>query len=236
MVFLDAAQRSQMHLLDEKVIPTIRTLYDSDYGVLAILLMGSTAFKSRFSDWDDFDLQVYTSRKTPMASYYEIIRDAGKRYLASAYFIRLDPTNNPKRTVLDQADVRILFGSKESLSHIFVDRPRRIEPLPHEYVPFVFASHYETLFNILVDIFFILNRYERRGRRNTIKPRVARDGLRTICRDFYLFYGINRPIPERAQWRTMKQDVVSLLVEKGFAEICRNRKFAEEAIELMRAD
>jgi hypothetical protein len=29
-----------MHPLDEKVIPTIRKLYDSDYGILAILLGG----------------------------------------------------------------------------------------------------------------------------------------------------------------------------------------------------
>ena len=37
MVFLDAAQRSRMHPLGEKVIPAIRTLYDSDYGVARAL-------------------------------------------------------------------------------------------------------------------------------------------------------------------------------------------------------
>ena len=222
-----------MHLLEEKVIPTIKRQFDSEYGIRAILLMGSTASKTEFSDWDDFDLQVYTDKRPPPFSHYELLRDSNKRFLVSAYFLQFDPANDLKRTVLEQRDVKILFGSKESLRHIFVDRPRRIASIRPEYIPLTFATYYENYFNILVDIFFILNRYERRGKRDATKPRVARDGLRAISSNFHQFYGVNHTIPKGTKWRKMIQDVTSLFVEKRFAEICRNKNFAEAAIELM---
>ena len=203
--------------------------------VEAVLVVGSTALKSRVEDWDDFDLQIYTQSKPEWESHYEILNVSGRHYLVSAYYIQLDPTSNPEPTVMEQNDVRILLGSYESLRHIRVDRPSRIEPLPHELRRF--ERHYEVFFNILVDIFFILNRYEAKGRPYATKPRVARDGLRTISRHFYRFYGVNRgqSIPKNARWKGIMWDTVSLLQERGFASICQNGKFAEAAIDLILA-
>lgn len=194
-------------------------------------MVGSTAFRSRFEDWDDFDLQIYTRSKPEWNSHYEILNDSGKHFLISAYYLQINPTVNPKPAVLDQKDVRVLFGSKESLKHIRVDRPRRIEPLPHT-IPH-FEAYHEVFFNILVDIFFILNRYEAHGRPFATKPRVARDGLRTICRHFYQFYGINQSISENARSRTLIKEMASILREKGYAESCKNNRFAKVAIDLM---
>ena len=193
--------------------------------------MGSTAFRSEFVDWDDFDVQVYTRAKHARSSYYEILNDSGRHYLLSAYYYQLDPANHPVRDVTKQSDVEILFGREKSLRHIFVDRPRRVEPLRHELTKF--GTYYERYFEILVDIFFILNRYEARGKANTVKPRVARDGLRTLSRNFFHFYGVSRSIPNRANWRSLLSEVVRLLDERGFARECQNTEFAETAIELM---
>jgi hypothetical protein len=197
----------------------------------AILLMGSTAFKSEFKDWDDFDIQVYTRSRPLTASYYEILKDLGKHYLLSAYYFQLDPTKGPIKAVTEQGDVQILFGRKQSLRSIFVERPRRIEPLQHELPRF--DTRYERYFEILVDIFFILNRYEALGKANATKPRVARDGLRTLSRHFYEFYGINRSISKGARWRSLLCEVSHLLDERGFASKCQNKKFVEAAIGLM---
>jgi hypothetical protein len=201
--------------------------------VEAVLLMGSTAHKPEFMDWDDFDVQVYTRSKPMRDSYYEILNDSGRHHLLSAYYFQLDPANHPVRNVTKQKDVQVLFGSKESLRHIFVDRPRRIEPLRHELREF--GTRYERYFEILVDIFFILNRYEAKGKANATKPRVARDGLRTLSRHFFEFYGVNRQIPKQARWRNLMSEVVRLLYERGFAGKCQNAEFAKAAIELMRS-
>lgn len=193
--------------------------------------MGSTAFKSEFMDWDDFDVRVYTRSKPPHESYYEILNDSGKHYLLSAYYYQLDPANHPIRTVSQQRDVQVLFGDDESLRHVFVDRPRRIEPLPHELRGF--DASYERYFEILVDVFFILNRYEAKGKANVTKPRVARDGLRTLSRHFYEFYGVNRSIPKGARWKGPLWEVNRLLDERGFASRCQNTRFVKAAIDLM---
>lgn len=188
---------------------------------------------SKFNNWDDFDLQIYTRSKPEWESHYEILNEAGNHFLVSAYYMQLDPAKNPKPTVMEQKDVRVILGTKESLIHIRVDRPRRIEPLPRDLRHF--AEWHEVFFNILVDIFFILNRYEAKGRPNATKPRIARDGLRTICRHFYQFYGIHCPDSSKKPWRTLMQDIVSLLQEKGYAETCLNREFATAAIDLISA-
>jgi len=219
---------------DSGVIPAItRRLLDQVHDIEAILLMGSTAFRSEFSDWDDFDVQVYTRSKPALSSYYEILKDSGKRYLLSVYYIQLDPTNHPVRDVTKQNDVQILFGRKESLRHIYVDRPPRIEPLRHDLPKF--GTYYERYFEILVDIFFILNRYEAKGKPNSTKPRVARDGLRTLARHFFEFYGVSRSIPKRVKWRNLLSEVNDLLERRGFASKCRNANFAKTAILLMRS-
>ena len=120
---------------------------------------------------------------------------------------------------------------RDSLRHIRVDRPRRIEPLPHELR--AFDTHHEVAFNVLVDTYFILNRYEAKGRPNATKPRIAREGLRTICRHFYRFYGIDRPVPRRAPWRKVLRDTISLLQAKGYVNVCRNREFVQAATDLI---
>jgi hypothetical protein len=221
-------------MTDGRVVSAIkRRLLNQEGGVEAILLMGSTAFKSEFVDWDDFDVQVYTRSKLRRSSYYEILNDSGRHYLLSVYYYQLDPDNRPMRDVTEQKDVQVLLGRKESLRHIFVDRPRRIEPLPHELPKF--DTYYERYFEILVDIYFILSRYEAKGKPNSTKSRVARDGLRTLSRHFFKFYGINRPIPKRVRWRSLMMEVTHLLDERGFADKCKNTEFAETAIQLIRS-
>jgi len=194
-------------------------------------LVGSAAVKSKLKDWDDFDLQVYTRTKPEWESHYEILNDSGKHHLVSAYYLQLDPTSNPETTAMEQKDVRVLLGTKESLRHIRVDRPRRIEPLPHELKRF--EARHEVFFNILVDIFFILNRYEARGRPSATKPRIARDGLRTICRHFHQFYGVEWPISKKEKWKTVLKNTVSLLQKRGYQDECQNREFVRAAISLM---
>lgn len=221
-----------MPTTDGRVISAIkRRLLKQKQEIEAILLMGSTAFKSEFMDWDDFDVRVYTRSKHARGSYYEILNDSRGHYLLSVYYYLLDPNNHPIRDVTRQNDVQILFGRKESLRHIFVDRPRRIEPLRQELPKF--DTYYERYFEILVDTFFILNRYEAKGKANATKPRVARGGLRTLSRHFFGFYGVNRSIPKRARWRNLLSEVNSLLDERGFASKCQNAKFAKAAIKLM---
>jgi hypothetical protein len=219
---------------DSGVVSAVeRRLLDQEGEVEAILLMGSTAFKSEFTDWDDFDVQVYTRSKPTRSSYYEILNDSGRHYLLSVYYYQLDPTNHPVRDVTKQNDVQILFGRKESLRHISVDRPQRVEPLRHELREF--DTRYERYFEILVDIFFILNRYEAKGKANATKPRVARDALRTLSRHFFEFYGVSRLIPKRTGWKNLLSEVDDLLYERGFASECQNANFAKTAIELMRS-
>jgi predicted RNA-binding protein associated with RNAse of E/G family len=84
-----------------------------------------------------------------------------------------------------------------------------------------------------VDIYFILKRYENRGHPYATKPRIARDGLRTICRHFYQSYGIEHHIDQRAGPRRLFSDIGSLLFSKGFAKLCENQKFVREGIELI---
>ena len=210
-----------------------RELLDSAEDIEVILIVGSTAFKSdsQFQDWDDIDAQVYTRTKPSQNSHYGILIDSNRRILFSAYYSQLNFTNRPQKSVLEQGDVRVLYGKKDALRHIHVDRPRRIEPLPKE-IP-RFDTHHETLFNILVDTFFILNRYEAKGKPNATKARVARDGLRTIAKHFYRFYGVGKGIPNGVRWRKLLKDVDSLLTERGYASLCRNKNFASRALSLM---
>jgi hypothetical protein len=210
-----------------------RELLGSAEDVEAILIVGSTAFNSdsQFKDWDDIDAQVYTRAKPSQDSHYGILTDSKRRILFSAYYSQLNPANCPQRCVLEQKDVRILSGKEEALRHIHVDRPRRVEPLPKE-IP-RFDAHHETLFNILVDIFFILNRYEAKGKPNATKARVARDGLRTIAKHFYRFYGIDKEIPNGVKWRRLLKDVDSLLTERDYTNLCHDKDFASRALSLM---
>lgn len=226
------AEMGALSSTDGTVVSSIkRRLLNQKNEIEAILLMGSTAFKSEFRDWDDFDVQVYTRSKPARGSYYEILNDSGRHYLLSVYYFQLDPANHPVRDVAKQKDVQVLFGRKESLRHILVDRPRRIEPLRHELREF--DARYERYFEILVDIFFILNRYEAKGKANATKPRVARDALRTLSRHFFEFYGVSRSIPNRTRWKSLLSEVDRLLDERGFANECQNTEFAETAIDLM---
>lgn len=224
----------EMQPLDRRVKKAIADGFLRPRGEIeAALLVGSTAFKRELEDWDDFDLQIYTRSRRLLNkhSHYEILNLRDRHHLISAYYMPFDPENSPKRTVEEQDDVSVLLGSSESLRQIRVDRPRRIEPLPRELRAFETRS--EVAFNILVDIFFILNRYDAKGRPNATKPRVARDGLRTISRHFYRYYGIDWPIPKRARWRKVMRDTVSLLQAKGYASTCQNSEFARAAIGLI---
>jgi hypothetical protein len=127
---------------NSRVVSAIkRRLLNQKREVEAILLMGSTAFKSEFMDWDDFDVQVYTRSKPARSSYYEVLNDLERHYLLSVYYFQLDPSNHPVRNVTKQNDVQILFGRRESLRHIFVDRPRQVEPLRYELREF--DTYYE---------------------------------------------------------------------------------------------
>jgi hypothetical protein len=218
---------------DAKVVSTVRRrLLNRTSDVEAIVLMGSTAFKPQFTDWDDFDVRVYTRSKSARSSYYELLTDSGRHYLLSAYYYQLDLSNHPARSVTSQDDVQILFGRKESLRHIFVDRPQRMEPLPHDLPKFV-DTHYERYFEILVDIFFILNRCEMRGKTNAIKARIAREGLQLLSRCFFEFYAVKRTIPRRERWRNLMFEVIDLLNEREFANRCQNKEFVRAAIELI---
>lgn len=222
-----------LNAADRQVLAEIkRKLRDRAPAARAIVLMGSTANAHAFKDWDDFDVHVYTRSKPKAESYYEILTSAGRHLLLSAYFYQLDSKREPGRTVMEQDDVEVLFGDGPSLRHIYIQRPRRVEPLPHELPKF--TTHAERFFEILVDIFFILNRYEARGRPTSTKARVARDGLRTICQHFYLLYGVHHPISKRMRWRKMMRDVDSLLAERRFADGCQNREFVRAGIELLR--
>ncbi len=197
----------------------------------AILLVGSTAFAKNLADWDDFDVQVYTREQPRVREYYEIIEDGGSHYLLGARYFRLDRLNTPPASVLQQKDVQILFGKEEALRHLFANRPRRIEPIPHAIRNF--KENYENCFMLLVDLFFILKRYEARGRRDATKPRLCRDAMRTIARHYYGFYGVSRPIPDRVRWRRLLAETIQLLEERKFETICRNRKLVRTAIDLM---
>ena len=210
-----------------------KELLHSSNDIVAILLVGSTAFKtdSEFKDWDDIDTQVYTRSRPSQNSHYGILNESGRHILFSAYYMQFDPTSRPQKTVIEQKDVRVLYGERKALEHIYVDRPRRIEPLPKE-IP-KFDSYHEVFFNILVDIFFILNRYEASGRSNSAKARIARDGLRTIAKHFYRFYRIDAGISNGVRWRIMLNGVVTLLARRGYPNLCRNQSFAEAAIRLM---
>ena len=217
-----------------RLLSTVKKeLLDSVNDAVAKLVVGSTAFKSdsELENWDDIDTQVYTRGKPQQNSHYGILNDSGKHILFSAYFMRFDPDNAPRKCVTEQKDVRVLYGAKEALKHIYVERPRRIEPLPKE-IP-KFDRYHEVFFNILVDIFFILNRSEAKGKANLTKARVARDGLRTIAKHFYRFYGVEKEIPSRIRWRKLLSDVNSLLADRDYAKLCRNQAFAETAIRLM---
>ena len=195
--------------------------------------MGSTANKKALDNWDDFDIRVYTKSKHEAESYYEILVSGNEHFLLSAYFYQLDLKLNPDLTVLEQKDVEVLYGRRENLSHIYVWRPRHVEPLAHDLPKF--DIYYERFFEILVDILFILRRYESRGRPNSTKACVARDGLRTICEHFYRFYGVHTTIPKGTRWRTMMNDLGSLLVERNLDDICQNKGFVRAGIELLSA-
>jgi hypothetical protein len=208
-----------------------KQLLDSQPDVEAILLVGSTAFTKRLFDWDDLDVQVYTRGEPGNESYYEILNDGGRHYLLSAYYSKLGKLPTQAKNVLQQRDVQIIFGREESLRRIFVDRPQRTERLPHELGSF--KEHHERYFEILVDVFFILNRYEARGKGNTVKPRLARDALRTLARHYYGFYGVNHTITNRGGWRSALHEVNNLLDERRFENLCQNRKFVRTAINLI---
>src|SRR5439155_12516712 len=118
-----------------------------------------------------------------------------------------------------------------SLSHLFVKKPRRIEPIPHQIANF--KEQYENYFKLVVDIFFILNRYEARGRREATKPRLARDALRTVARHYYEFYGIDHPIRDRETWRKVLSELLQFLEDQKFEDICQNKKFVRDSIGFM---
>ena len=198
----------------------------------AIVLIGSTAFSRTLADWDDFDVRVYTSDPPKAWPYYEILDDAGKHYFLSVFYYHLDRLETPIRSALDQKDVQLLYGKERVLRHVFVDRPRRIEPLPHRIQNF--KENYENYFMLLVDLFFILKRYEARGRRDATKPRLCRDAIRTIARHYYEFYGISRPIRDRVRWKRLLAEVIQLLEERKFEDMCRNKMLISRSIRLMK--
>ena len=200
----------------------------------AILLIGSTAFKKSYEDWDDFDVQVYTRHKPKHELYYEIIRDGKGRHLLGVRYFALERTKNPAVSVLQQKDVQVLFGSEESLRHIFVWRPRKIEPVPKKLPRF--NEFYEVYFTIMVDLFFMLKRYEARGRPGATKARLCRDGVRTFARHFYEFYGVESTVGDRTRWRKVLGNVVRLLDERGFVRLCLNKRFVHEAITLLESE
>jgi hypothetical protein len=171
------------------------------------------------------------SGKPNAGLYYEIINDGGRHYLLGAHYFHLDKLQNPPKNVLQQKDVQILYGEEEALRHLFVKRPRRIEPIPHQIQNF--KENYENYFMLLVDLFFILKRYEARGRRDATKPRLCRDAMRTVARHYYEFYGVSRPIRDRVRWRTLLAEIIQFLEERKFEDICRDKKFVRTAIDLM---
>lgn len=221
-----------MNRSDQHVRAAIRKkLLGQAPDVRAIILMGSTANKRSFEEWDDFDVQVYTSSTPRDGSYYEILPSGRRRFLLSAYFYQLDLGQEPRRTVVDQDDVEVLFGDKEALRHIYIRRPRRTEPLPHELPRF--DLYCERFFEILVDIFFILNRCEAKNQQSPTKARIARDGLRTISQHFYRYYGVDERVSTKARWRTTMRNVSLLLSERRFVDICQNKEFVRAGINLL---
>jgi hypothetical protein len=207
-------------------------MLESQPDIEAILLVGSTAFTKKLSDWDDFDVQVFTRDQPEDRHYYEIINDGGSRhYLLGAHYFRLDKLHTPLTNVLQQKDVQVLFGKEEALRHLFVERPRRIEPIPHQIQNF--KENYENYFMLLVDLFFILKRYEARNRRDATKPRLCRDAMKTIARHYYEFYGVSRPVRDRVRWRTLLAEIIQFLEERRFEDVCRNKDFVRTGIDLM---
>jgi hypothetical protein len=175
---------------------------------------------------------VYTRDQPKVRHYYELINDGRRHYLLGAHYFRLDMLQTPPTNVLQQKDVQILFGEEEALRHLFVKRPRRIEPIPHQIQNF--KENYENYFMLLVDLFFILKRHEARGRRDATKPRLCRDAMRTIARHYYEFYGVSRQIPDRVRWRSLLAEIIQLLEERKFEDMSHNNKeFVRTAIDLM---
>jgi len=185
------------------------------------------------TDWDDLDVQVYTrSRPGPESQrHYEILNDSGRHYLLAEIFFQLRASDHPKTTAAEQKDVQVLFAKPGALERISFSRPRRIDPLPGELPNF--GVYYEEYFGLLVDLFFMMKRYEMRGRPNATKPRLVRDAFRTFHRHFYELYGLESSLSKRARWRRTASEIVDLLGQRGFASRCKDAKFVQGAMDLM---
>lgn len=200
--------------------------------VLAILLTGSTATRREYRAYDDFDVVVFT--RTPCAgkTYYEIINPTKKPYLISIYFAQLGRVQPKIPNVLNQGDVKALFGRKETLQCVFVERPRGIKPQPSRLAHF--AKEQERYWEIFVDCVFIIARYERRGIRHRAKARLARQAIRAISKHFHAHYGKAFPYSNRTDWRFIVLKTTQLLGEKRFVLRCRNQRLFRDFRRLAR--
>ena len=49
-----------------------------------------------------------------------------------------------------------------------------------------------------------------------------------------LTYGVSRPVPDRIRWRRLLADIIQLLEERKFEDMCRNKNLIGESIRLMK--
>jgi hypothetical protein len=205
------------------------------HNVLAVLLTGSAAYRRSIHPYDDFDVVVFTKNSPAQHTWYEIVRRLGKTFLLSIYFVPLNDLSPKTPNVLGQAGIEPLFGRKDILRYIFIENPRRTEPLPAKLPDF--AKRQDRYLEIFVDCAFILKRYERRGLSNRTKPRLARKAMKNISRHFHEY---NRsgmgPATARARWETVAKELASFLSKKVFSGRCDNPQLLKDFISLTQED
>ncbi|MGD0061083.1 MAG: hypothetical protein ABSD58_16845 [Verrucomicrobiia bacterium] len=199
-----------------------RLVFQIDWrtNVLGILLTGSTATRRAYQAYDDFDVVVFTKSRCARKTHYRIINSSRKPYLISIYFVHLGNARPKRRNVLHQRDVRVLFGRKQTLRCLLIERPRKIEPEPSRLPNF--ARWQERYWEIFVDCVFILKRSERRGFQHRTKARLARQAIRTISKHFHARYHRAFAHTKRMAWKSVVRELTQLLSEKQFPVGCRN--------------
>ena len=152
--------------------------------------------QSRNYCFDDFDVVVFTKSVPELGTFYKIFNVSEKIFLISIYFEKLEVIAGRSSNVLSQKGLKILYGKRNLLGKIFIEKPKKIEPLPE--VLDNFKERHERYFEILVDCVFILKRYEERKRLYCTKPRLARKAIRTIAKHFFEYFGCTYRFSERA--------------------------------------
>lgn len=199
--------------------------------VLSILLTGSAAYRRVIHPYDDFDVVVFTKTSPAQDTYYEIVEQGGKTLLLSMYFVQLDGLRPKTPNVLDQRGVEPLFGSKDTLRCIFLEKPRRTEPLPARLPDF--GKRRDRYFEIFVDCAFILKRCDRRGSSHRTKPRLARNAIKTISSYFHAYYHSGMgPVTTRSRWKTVARELACFLSKNDFTRHCGNPKLLKDFLSM----